>query len=96
MVSQESGNMRSSGAVKMVLKPGEDDMAVGFFSKDKPIFITCKDLVYTKENKRSLFKEDVRIWQDKDVVLAKEFEIREDSGQVFGTGGGEGELYAQG
>jgi len=86
-INQESGNMRSSGAVKMVLKPGKDDKAVGFFSKDKPIFITCKDLVYTKEKKKFLFKEDVRIWQDKDVVLAKEFEIREDSGKVFGRGG---------
>jgi lipopolysaccharide transport protein LptA len=86
-INQESGNMRSSGAVKMVLKPGKGDKAVGFFSKDKPIFITCKDLVYTKEKKKFLFKEDVRIWQDKDVVLAKEFEIREDSGKVFGRGG---------
>jgi lipopolysaccharide export system protein LptA len=86
-VNQESGDMQSSGAVKLVLKPGKDDKAVGFFSKDKPVFITCKDLVYTKANKRFLFKEDVRIWQDKDVVLAKEFEILEDSGEVFGRGG---------
>ena len=57
--------MQSSGGVKLVLKPGQDDKAVGFFSKDKPVFITCKDLVYTKGNKKFLFKEDVRIWQDK-------------------------------
>jgi len=86
-INQGSGNMRSSGAVKLVLKPGKDDKAVGFFSKDKPVFITCKDLVYWKANKRFLFKEDVRIWQDKDVVLAKKFEILEDSGEVFGRGG---------
>ena len=86
-VNQESGDMESSGDVKLVLKPGKDDKAVGFFSKDKPVFISCKDLAYTKANKRFLFKEDVRIWQDKDVVLAKEFEILEDSGEVFGRGG---------
>jgi len=86
-VNQESGNMQSSGAVKLVLKPGKDDKAVGFFSKDKPVFITCKDLVYTKGNKKFLFKEDVRIWQDKTVVLAKEFEILEHSEKVFGRGG---------
>jgi lipopolysaccharide export system protein LptA len=86
-VNQESGNMQSSGAVKLVLKPGKDDKAVGFFSKDKPVFITCKDLVYTKAKKKFLFKEDVRIWQDKTVVLAKEFEILELSEKVFGRGG---------
>jgi len=86
-VNQKSGNMQSSGAVKLVLKPGKDDKAVGFFSKDKPVFITCKDLVYTKGNKKFLFKEDVRIWQDKTVVLAKEFEILEHSEKVFGRGG---------
>ena len=86
-VNQKSGNMQSSGAVKLVLKPGKDDKAVGFFSKDKPVFITCKDLVYTKAKKKFLFKEDVRIWQDKTVVLAKEFEILELSEKVFGRGG---------
>ena len=86
-INQESGNMRSSGAVKLVLKPGKDDRAVGFFSKEKPVFITCKDLAYTKANRRFFFKEDVRIWQEKDVVLAKEFEILEDSGEVVGRGG---------
>ena len=86
LVNQESGDMHSSGAVKLVLKSGTDDRAVGFFANDKPVFITCKDLVYTKANKRFLFKEGVRIWQDKDVVLANEFEILEDSGEVFGRG----------
>ena len=86
-VTQESGNMQSSGGVKLVLRPGQDDKAVGFFLKGKPIFITCKDLVYTKGNKKFLFKEDVRIWQDKTVVLAKEFEIMEQSERVLGHGG---------
>jgi len=86
-VNQESGNMQSSGGIKLVLKPGQDDKAVGFFLKEKPIFITCKDLAYTKGNKKFLFKEDVRIWQDKTVVLAKEFEIMEQTERVVGRGG---------
>lgn len=86
-VNQESGNMQAAGSVKLVLRPGKDGKAVGFFSKDKPVFITCKDLAYTKAIKKFLFKEEVRIWQDKTVVLAKEFEIIEQSERVVGRGG---------
>jgi lipopolysaccharide export system protein LptA len=82
-----SGNMNASGGVKLVLKPAGDGRAVGFFSKDKPVFITCKDLTYAKNKKSFAFREDVRIWQEKDVVLAKEFDIQESSGAVSGRGG---------
>ncbi len=94
-VNQESGNMQSSGAVKLVLKPGKDDKAVGFFSKDKPVFITCKDLVYTKGNKRFLFKEDVRIWQDKDRRPRQGVRDPGGFGEGLRPGWGEGELHAQ-
>jgi lipopolysaccharide export system protein LptA len=86
-VGMGSGDMNASGGVKLVLKPVEDGRAVGFFSKDKPVFITCRDLTYAKEKKSFAFREDVRIWQEKDVVLAKEFDILEESGAVSGRGG---------
>lgn len=82
-----SGDMKAAGGVKLVLKPVGDGRAVGFFSKDKPVFITCRDLTYAKEKKSFAFREDVRIWQEKDVVLAKEFDILEESGAVSGRGG---------
>lgn len=82
-----SGDMNATGGVKLVLKPAPDGRAVGFFSKDKPVFITCRDLTYAKEKKSFAFREDVRIWQEKDVVLAKEFDILEESGAVSGRGG---------
>ncbi len=86
-VGLDSGNMNASGEVKLVLKPVGDGRAVGFFSKDKPVFITCRDLTYAKKKKFFAFREDVRIWQEKDVVLAKEFDIQESSGAVSGRGG---------
>jgi len=82
-----SGNMSASGEVKLVLKPAGDGQAVGFFSKDKPVFITCRSLTYAREKKFFALREDVRIWQEKDVVLAKEFDIQEKSGAVSGRGG---------
>ncbi len=82
-----SGDMNAAGGVKLVLKPARDGRAVGFFSKDKPVLITCRDLTYAKEKRSFAFREDVRIWQEKDVVLAKEFDILEESGAVSGRGG---------
>jgi lipopolysaccharide transport protein LptA len=82
-----SGNMKASGGVKLVLKPAGDGRAVGFFSKDTPVFITCRDLTYADKKKSFALREDVRIWQGKDVVLAKEFDIQESSGAVSGRGG---------
>ena len=82
-----TGNMSASGDVKLVLKPAADGKAVGFFSKDKPVFITCRSLAYAQEKKFFALREDVRIWQDRDVVLAKEFDIQEKSGAVSGRGG---------
>jgi lipopolysaccharide export system protein LptA len=86
-VGMGSGNMNASGGVKLVLKPAGDGPAVGFFSKDKPVFITCGSLTYAQEKKFFSLREDVRIWQEKDVMLAKEFYIQESSGAVSGRGG---------
>ena len=66
---------------------GRRRQAVGFFSKDKPVFITCRNLAYAKEKKSFALREDVRIWQEKDVLLAEEFDILEESGAVSGRGG---------
>ncbi len=86
-VGMSSGNMNASGDVKLVLKPGGDGQAVGFFSKDKPVFITCGSLAYSQGKKFFALRENVRIWQEKDVLLAKEFNIQEKSGAVSGRGG---------
>lgn len=82
-----SGNMNASGAVRLVLKPVADGMAVGFFSKDKPVFITCRNLAYAKQKGSFFLRKEVRIWQDKDVLVADKFDIREGSGAVSGSGG---------
>jgi lipopolysaccharide transport protein LptA len=82
-----SGDMSASGDVKLVLLPAKEGAAVGFFSKDKPLLVSCKNLSYAKEKGRFAFKGAVRIWQDKDLISAGEFEILEKSGEA-GAGGG--------
>ncbi len=86
-VNMDSGDMAALNGVKLLLKPGKAGETVGFFAGDKPVFITSGAMGYTKARKMFAFKENVRIWQDKDVVLAGEFDIHEDTGRVFGRGG---------
>jgi lipopolysaccharide transport protein LptA len=86
-VNMDSGDLGAMHAVKLLLKPGRGGESVGFFAKDKPVFITSGTMKYEKARKLFSFKEDVRIWQDRDVVLAKEFDINEDTGEVFGRNG---------
>jgi lipopolysaccharide transport protein LptA len=86
-IGMQSGDMAASNAVKLVLNPIPDRQAVGFFAKDKPVLITCGTFKSEKEKKRFVFSDNVRIWQDKDVILAGEFEILEDSGELLGRKG---------
>ncbi len=86
-VELASGNMNASGAVRLVLKPVADSMAVGFFAKDEPVFITCRNLAYVRQRGSFFLRREVRIWQDKDVLVADKFDIREGSGAFSGSGG---------
>ena len=86
-VGTASGNMRASGGVKLVLKPVPDGGTVGFFAKDRPVLVTCGNLAYAGERKSFAFKDGVRIWQDKDVLAAEEFDVQEGDGAVSGRGG---------
>jgi len=82
----DSGDMSASGDVKLVLLQDARGTALGFFSKDKPLFVSCRDMSYTKAQGRFSFKDAVRIWQDKDLVSAGTFEILEASGEVGASG----------
>ena len=85
-VGRASGNMSAEGAVKLVLKPAGEGKAVGFFAKDKPVFMTCRVLYYDKKERSFTLRKSVRIWQERDVLLAEKFDILEESGAVSGRG----------
>lgn len=87
ILNQESRNMQASGFVKFVLQPGKDERAIGFFSKDQPVFITGDDLRYMNALKRFQFRGAVRAWQGKQAVTAQELDILEDSGEISCRGG---------
>lgn len=84
--SLEAGDLQASGGVRSILKPSSAGAAIGFFSKESPVLITSRNLKYVKKDKRFDFKTDVRIWQDKNLIAAKDIEIGEENGEVSGRG----------
>ncbi len=80
----ESKNLEAKGEVRVILKSGIDqNSAVGFFSEESPVFIDADDMRYTDENKRFLFKGNIKVWQGKDMLETSELLLFRDSGKIL-------------
>ena len=67
-----------------------------FFSRGKPVFVTAQTLRYSRAEKRFVFNEDksyaaenddVKIWQDKAMLAAKDLALFEESREIAASGG---------
>jgi lipopolysaccharide export system protein LptA len=77
----------AKGDVKAILKlQPEKTEAVGFFSNEKPVFITCRGMRYEKEQDRLLLREGIRMWQDKEMLFAEKLEVLKKTGDISGEG----------
>jgi len=80
----ESKNLEAKGRVRVILKSGSGpDAAVGFFSKESPVFIDADEMRYSDENKRFLFMGNIKVWQGKDVLETPELALFRDSGKIL-------------
>lgn len=83
----ESGDLEVKGGVKMALQLGKGEKKqVGFFSKDKPIFILVQEMRYSEENKRFLFRKETKMWQEKCTLMAEKVTLNEEEGLLFCSG----------
>jgi len=83
----DNGNLTLKRDVKTAfrLKSGKEK-AFGFFSKEKPVFISAQEMRYLEEEKRFLFKEKVRMWQEKKTLIADEVSLMEEEGEISALG----------
>ncbi|NOR15398.1 MAG: hypothetical protein GQ544_06825 [Candidatus Aminicenantes bacterium] len=80
----ESKNLEAQGEVSVILKSGVDQSsAVGFFSKESPVFIDADEMRYSDEHKRFLFKGNIKVWQGKDMMETSELLLFRDSGKIL-------------
>ncbi len=79
--------IQASGSVTCVLERRPEASAIGFFAKDKPLFVTCGRLESVGKPAGYLFSGKVRAWQDKRVIEAGELDVLDESGDTRGRGG---------
>lgn len=83
-----SNNLEAAGGVKVTITPlSEGHPKVGFFKDDASVYISAGEMRYSGEAKRFLFKEKVKVWQGKDMLLTKELALLRDTGRILCSGG---------
>ncbi|UCE22702.1 MAG: hypothetical protein JSV46_10985 [Candidatus Aminicenantes bacterium] len=87
-ISLDTNDLEVEDGVKVILKskPGED-RPIGIFSKELPVFVQAKEMRYFAEQKRFIFSEDTRAWQEKKVLQSEEIELFDETGKILCAGG---------
>jgi lipopolysaccharide transport protein LptA/LPS export ABC transporter protein LptC len=79
--------MDAAGNVKVILKPRpEEGEAVGFFSSEQPVFGTALKMRYDENADRLQLREDVRMWQGKEILFADRMSALKKTGEIAGEG----------
>jgi len=87
-VSTQDDSFLAKGKAQAVLRPqAETSAATGFFSKDKPVFATAQSMRYSGAEKRFLLSGNVKMWQDKEILLGREISINEATQEMLGRRG---------
>lgn len=88
LIFLNSNNLELKGDVRAALQLGRgEEKSVGFFSREEPVFITAQKMRYYEEQKRFLFKERIKMWQEKKTLRAEEVILDEETGKIFCLGG---------
>jgi lipopolysaccharide transport protein LptA len=82
-VSLSNNNLEAKGGVKVVLKAQDKEDSVGFFSKKKPVFITAREMRFSDEEKRFFFMDDIKIWQEDNVLRAGEIMLNAETRKIL-------------
>ncbi|MGD8536754.1 MAG: hypothetical protein PVF66_12975, partial [Candidatus Aminicenantes bacterium] len=87
-ISLDTNDLEVEGGVKVILKSKpEGDRPIGIFSKELPVFVQAKEMRYFAEQKRFLFNEDTKAWQEKKVLQSEEIELFDETGKILCQGG---------
>lgn len=88
IVSASRGEIiEATEEVRLVLKARpEKEGSLGFFGRQKPIFATAGRMRFERGTNRFLFRESVRLWQDRNVIMAEELTVDEETGEMTGRG----------
>jgi len=86
-IDLENDNLEAKRGVQAVFKGREGKKSLGFFSKEQPVFISAQEMRYIRAEKRFFFNKDIKVWQQKKMLLSEELTFLEESGNVNCRGG---------
>jgi len=86
-IDLENDNLEAKRGVEVVFKGRQGRESLGFFSKEQSVFITAQEVRYIRAEKRFLFNKDIKVWQQREMLLTEELTILEGSGEVICRGG---------
>ena len=87
LVSLENSDLEVMGGVKVILSAKPGGRSIGIFSKEEPVLVQAREMRYSTEQKRFLFKSDIRVWQEMKVLRAEEIELLDETGKILCRGG---------
>jgi len=85
-INLEDDDLEAKNGVKVVFKDREDKKSIGFFSREQPVFITTQEMSYHKDKKSFKFNKDIKVWQEKKMLLTNELSFLEETGKLICSG----------
>jgi lipopolysaccharide export system protein LptA len=83
-----SDDIYAWGNLRVILKVQPDNTeSVGFFSREQPVLISSQEMSYQQESHRLVLYEGARLWQGKQMILAKGLTVERETGAIQGSGG---------
>jgi lipopolysaccharide transport protein LptA len=82
ILDREKNNLEATENVKVILNPGKEKNAMGFFSPDKSIFITSDKMRYSAEQERFIFTGRIKSWQEKEILHTDELSVDQRTGKI--------------
>ena len=82
ILDTEKNNLEATEEVKVILKPGKSENAMGFFSQEKLIFIAADKMRYSAEQERFLFSGGIKSWQEKESLLTDQLLVDQRTGKI--------------
>ena len=86
-IDLENDDLEAKKGVKAVFKGRDGKKSLGFFSKEQSVFISAQEMRYVRAEKRFFFNGDIKVWQQKEMLLSEELTFLEESGKVNCRGG---------
>jgi len=81
-------NLEGRVRVQAVLKQKKRDEAqLGYFSKERPVFAMAQEMRYFKDQRRFIFYDQVKIWQEKEMLETQGVSIDEETGEMLAESG---------